>query len=247
MDDETQTTGDVAPAQAETANAQASEADVQTNNDAPEAPSEVKESDVKATETAEEKLYAGKYKTVEELEKAYTSANSEASKMSQEKAELTRILNDAFASPEPVAQETEEDVYAESPTSNPEFEKIKQDNAIIKFALAHQDADGEAMNKIIATDPMISQITGPEAKLEYAYLQSKNMSQPKAIEEAKKEGQVQAQVKIAEKQTAQVETSRKAEKLDEGNDLRAIATGNYTQEERDAARRAFIKQTGGLI
>lgn len=243
MDDETQTTGTAAPADdATTASDQDSKADVQTNTDAPEAAQDTKEPEVKATETAEEKLYAGKYKTVDELEKAYTNANSEASKMSQEKADLTRILNEAFTTPDTSVAETASDDYEEtSPQVNPEIEQLKRDNAVVKFIMGHQDADGSAMQDILSKDPMIKQIQGHDAKLEYAYLVSQNMSRNKAVEEAKKTGAQDNQAKTAEKQAAQVEEARKAEPVGEDS-LLEKATGNYSPEERAAARKALIKK-----
>jgi len=47
---------------------------------------------------------------------------------------------------------------------------------------------------------------------------------------------------MVEKQAAQVETARKAEQTDENSQLYEKATGNYSQAERDAARRALIRK-----
>lgn len=241
MDDETQTTGDQsAPAQADTADTQASEADVQTNNDAPEASQEVKETATEATDTAEEKLYAGKYKNVDDLEKSYKELESKYGKEASEKAELTRILNEAFVAPE-TTDTANEDYVETTPQVNPEIEQLKRDNAVVKFIMGHQDADGEAMKQILADDPLVKQISGHDAKLEYAYLRSQNMSQPKAIAEAKKTAQAETQAKTAEKQAAQVESARKAEPPEEESDLEK-ATGNYNQETRDAARLRVIRK-----
>ena len=80
------------------ATADTSEASTQTN-EAPEATQETKEPVAKATDTVEDKLYAGKYKSVEDMEKAYQELNSKFTNTSQEKAELAKILNDAFITP----------------------------------------------------------------------------------------------------------------------------------------------------
>lgn len=185
-----------------------SEASTQTG-DAPEASQETKEPDVKAEETAETKLYAGKYKTVEELEKAYSSASSEASRISQEKAELSKVLNEVLITPETTPQtysETDDEPVDKPDTS--ETDQLKRDTAILKFMVAHGDADGVAMREILASDPYISQISGYDAKLEYAHLRSQAMSQNKAIKEAEKKSAENAQVKLVEKQAAQVEAVR---------------------------------------
>lgn len=256
MSDETQATGQDAPVDttaAATATTQPSEASETNKNEAPEATqeqAEVKETkapETKAEETAEEKLYAGKYKTVEDLENAYKSASSEASKISQERAELTKILNEAFATdaaePAGAADDSADDFQEESPYVNPETDQLKKDNAVIKFMLSHEGADPEAMKQVLTADPMMNQIQGYEAKLEYAFLRSQNMSQPKAIAEAEKKGAEKAQAKTAEKQVAQVEQAAKtAEQVDENSELYGKATGNYSKQERDDARRKFIRK-----
>lgn len=210
MTDETQTKGttdapDATPVVEDTAPDPQSEADVQTNNGAPEAAQEVKESETKAEDTADEKLYAGKYKSVEDMEKAYQELNSKFTNTSQEKAELARILNEAFATPEPATQ-TMVDDYQEEP--NPllkEVESLKAQTAVQNFILTHTDADASAINEVLKTDPNIKDITGHNAKLEYAYLRSQNMARTKAIAEAEKKSAQDAQVKFVEKQAAQVE------------------------------------------
>lgn len=249
MDDETQTTGNDAPADepADTADTQDSEADVQTNNETPEATpgAEEKEApEVKAEDTVEDKLYAGKYKSVEELEKAYTNAESKLGKETSEKAELTRILNEAFAAPEPpTGTDTADDSYEETttPQVNPEIEQLKVKVAIGEFTQNHPDADTQVVNDILKSDPYVASIQGADAKLEYAYLRSQNIAKPKAIAEAKKAAQEQTQAKAAEKQAAQVESAGKSEPVEEES-LIEKATGNYTREERDAARRQLIKK-----
>lgn len=240
MSDETQTPGTDAPAVADTATTQPSEASETNTNEAPEATQAAEESqqEVKAEDTAEEKLLAGKYKSVEELEKSYKELESKYGKETSEKAELTRILNEAFTTP--AESETgQEDTFEEPSTDN----KLQQDMAVLKFAVFHQDADGNAIKEILATDPYVAQMSTPEAKLEYAYLRSQNMGSQKAIAEAKKTAASETQAKIVEKQAAKVETARKADTTDEVSELREKATGNYSQEERDAARRALIRKT----
>lgn len=246
MDEDTLSPGQTdVPVATDTTADQASEADVQTNNEAPEATQQTEESvEVKVEDTAENKLYAGKYKSPEDMEKAYKELESKFGQTASEKAELARILNDAFASPEPTAQApVVEDVFGESPDPVvQEIENLKRQTAVQGFIMNHQDADAAVMGKILAEDPLVKQIAGHEAKLEYAYLRSQSMSQPKAIEEAKKTAQTQAQAKIVEKQAAQVESVKTSEQTNETAELFEKATGNYSQEERDAARRALIRK-----
>lgn len=244
MDDETQTTGvQDAPAvdstpQAETAPSQDSAADVQVTSEAPEAAQSTGETstEITATETAEERLYAGKYKTPEELEKAYTSAQSEASRISAEKAELARILNETFTAPDPVAQAPVQETasYDEYETPDPVAQKLEvmeRKDAVRDFVLLHPDADGQSVNKILQSDPIAQSIPTYEGKLEYAYLKSQATAAPKAVAEAEKRASEQTQVKIAEKQAAQVEGARQQSQppSDEpltGAELRAAIKGD---------------------
>lgn len=196
-----------APVNTETAPAPETEADVQVS-ETPEA-AEVQEAPVNATETVENKLYAGKYKSAEELEKAYLSAQSEASRISQEKAELSKILADAFtAEPESEVQ-TPVSSYEDEPeesTSNPNSE-VNRKLAVMEFAMANPDANGAAMMEVLKSDPYIKQINSYEAKLRYAHAISQNTAKPKAIAEAQTQARVETQAKIAEKQAAQVESA----------------------------------------
>ena len=246
MQDDTQSTGTDAPAVADTVDTQATEANVQVSDGAPEAPQENKETpEVTATDTAEEKLYAGKYKTVEDMEKAYAELNSKFTNTSQEKAELAKILNEAFLAPEPAQQAKELDEYDAPEESNPlnqEIDNLKRVQAVQNFVLLHPEAEASTMQKVLSEDPLVNQIASHEAKLEYAYLRSQNMGQSKAIAEAEKKGAQATQAKIAEKQTAQVESAQAAEKTDANTELYEKATGNYSREDRDAARKAYIRK-----
>lgn len=250
-DDETRTPEQTdAPAPTDTAPAQTSEADVQEQKQAPEATQEAQdvetpETEVNAEDTAEERLYAGKYKSVEDMEKAYKELQSKSTRDSQEKAELTRILNDAFVSPEPPATTQDsgdyDDYQDDEKPSDPRIEQLVRNDAVTRFAFSHPDADGDAINKVLKEDPMVKQMTGYDAKLEYAYLKSKNMSQSKAVDEAKKVAAQQTQAKIVEKQTAQVESSRKSEPVDEKAELKnRMSTGSLAERER--ARREYIRK-----
>lgn len=211
-------------------------------NETPEATQidEGKESEVKVEDTVEEKLLAGKYKTPEDLEKAYKELESKYGSTSSNLAELTRTLTEAFVSE--ASDDASQETYEGYEQPNQSNEKLKQDNAIIKFMLSHGDANGEAMQKVLTEDPLISQINGYDAKLEYAYLRSQNMTQTKVIAEAKKEASKQAEVKVIEKQAAQVESSSRTEQVDEATELRSKATGNYTAKEREAARKSVLKK-----
>lgn len=210
--------------------------------EAPEATQQTEENaEIKATDTAEEKLYAGKYKSPEDLEKGYTELQSKFGQTTSEKAELSRILNEAFAQPA-VAPPVVEDTYEEPNPVNQEIDNLKRQTAVQGFVMNHQDADAAQMGKVLAEDPLVKQISGHEAKLEYAYLRSQNMSQQTAIAEATKTGAQTATAKIAEKQVAQVEAATKTSKQDDGSELYERATGNYSQEDRDKARRDLIRK-----
>ena len=243
MNDETQTTEVEAPVSTDTVETQASEASTQTTNEAPEAAqTQEGQSEITATDTVEDKLYAGTYKTVEDMEKAYAELNSKFTNTSQEKAELSRILNEAFATPseQPLVQQ---DVYGEEPDPvNTEIENLKRVTAVQSFIMSHTDANADAMQQVLNSDPLVKQITGHEAKLEYAYLRSQNMGQQKAIAAAEQKAVERTQAKVVEKQAAQVETTRKVDTSDEGSELFNRATGNYSKADRDKARMEIIRK-----
>lgn len=244
MDDETQTSGTVdTPVTTDTVATPTSEADVQVSNGAPEAAQSQEETTVvNAMDTAEEKLYAGKYKSVEEMEKAYQELNSKFTTTTQEKAELSRILNDAFSTDAQVVQPGAVDGYQdEIDPVNQEIEALKRNQAVTNFVINHQDADAASMQKVLAEDPLVKQISGHEAKLEYAYLRSQNMAKDKAIAEARKQGAQATQAKIAEKQVAQVETASQATiQTDEKAELmEKMQRGSVA--DREAARRKYIR------
>lgn len=222
-----------------------SEASTQTEV-TPEATQTVEEKqteEVNAEDTVEEKLYAGKYKSVEDMEKAYQELNSKFTSASQEKAELSRILNEAFATPEqPALPEQQTDYYQEEPAPlNNEIENIKRVQAVQSFIINHNDANAEAMQKILTQDPLVQQISGHEAKLEYAYLKSQNMSSTKAIAEAEKKAVKETKAKIVEKQTTQVEQTKATEQVDEDADLKARLVSDDFYE-RDKARQEYIRK-----
>lgn len=253
MNDETQTQGNVdTPAIADTVETPTSEAATQVNDNAPEATQteataqEAEATEVSATDTAEESLYAGKYKSVEDMEKAYKELQSKATRDAQEKAELTKILNDAFLTPEADAPatvaDTDETYGEEASSADPRIERLERQGAVSNFIMTHPDADGVTMNKVMAEDPLIASISGHEAKLEYAYLKSKTMTQTKVVQEAQQAGAQQAQAKMAEKQVAQVEAAAQSSgQIDEKAELQErMSSGNY--EQREKARREYIRK-----
>ena len=208
-----------------------------------DAAQETATAEIEATDTAQEKLLAGKYKTVDDLEKSYKELESKYGREASEKAELTRILNESFQAPTPAPVEVETAPVYDEYDSNPltkEIDNLKRVTAVQSFVMGHQDADPVAMQKVLSTDPIINQISGHEAKLEYAYLRSQSMTRPKAIAEAQKAAQVQAQAKIAEKQVAQVEASSKATEADNAALLTQATTASPT--DREAARLALIRK-----
>lgn len=252
---DTQSTGAVAPSEAtagvseDTATIQNSAAS-ESSQVAPEAAqTQEGSSEVKAEDTAqEEKLYAGKYKTVEDLEKSYKELESSYGRSKSEYADLTKILNEAFASPESTSateasqnQDTEygyqDDDTAKQTQANPLERKV----TVLEFSMTHQDADAEAMKEILMSDPLVNRINGDDAKLEYAYLRAKEKTSGKAIKEAERRAQEQAAVKVAEKEVAKVESASKSEPIDEDGELRTQAmTGSPS--ERKAARAALIRK-----
>ena len=230
MQDDTQVTAqqqaptEDAQPQVDTAAEQNNLADVQVTSEAPEATQGEgdKSQEVKATDTAsEERLYAGKYKSVEEMEKAYAELNSKATRDAQEKAELARILNESFTSPEPDAQQQPVQGYDEYDTPDPvaqEIEKLKQQQVASTFIFTHPDADPKGLEEVFKTDPLVNSITDYNARLEYAYQKSKNIASQKAIEEARKQGATENQVKTLEKQAAQVESAAQQAQPDTSNE-----------------------------
>lgn len=243
MNDDTQTTEVEAPVTTDTVETQTSEANAQQTQEAPEA-AQAQEGtpEVNVTDTVEEKLFAGKYKTVEDMEAAYKELNSKFTNTTQEKAELSRILNEAFATPEQ-PQVVEQDAYGMEPDPvNSEIENLKRVTAVQSFIMSHEGANADAMQQVLSTDPLVKQISGHEAKLEYAYLRSQNMGQQKAIAAAEQKAVERTQAKVVEKQTAQVETTRKVDTGDEGSELYNRATGNYSKSDRDKARMEIIRK-----
>lgn len=220
MNDDNQTVVSEAPVedsstQTDKVEAQISEADVQVEQVAPEAAQSTEEtsSEITATDKAEERLYAGTFKSPEELEKGYTELRTKATNDAMEKAELARILNETFTTPEaaPVVQAEDTDSYGDYETPDPVAQKlatIERKDAVRDFIMSHPDANGENVNKILQSDPIVANINGYEAKLEYAYLKSKASAAPGLVAEAEKRASEQTQVKIAEKQAAQVEGAR---------------------------------------
>jgi hypothetical protein len=209
MDIETQTQGeDVAPVITDTAATPTSEADVQVI-ETPQA-AEAQEATVNATDTVDEKLYAGKYKSIEDLEKSYTELQSKYGQTTSEKAELSRILADAFAA-EPTVQQPAPtyDEYDEPAPTNNSNDVVTRDLSVLKFVVSNPDADGAAMMEVLKSDPLVANINGYDAKLKYAYAISQNTSKPKAVAEAVAQAQVQTQAKFVEKQAAQVESASK--------------------------------------
>ncbi len=187
------------------------------------------------------KLLAGTFKDVSELEKGYQELRNKFTQTTSEKAELSRILNEAFVDPTPQAP-VQDDTYEEPDPINQEIDNLKRVTAVQSFVMNHQDADPANMQKILSEDPLVRQISGHEAKLEYAYLRSQNMAQQKAIVEAQKSGAQAATAKIAEKQVAQVEAASKTSEQDDGSDLLDRATGNHPREVRDKARLEIIRK-----
>lgn len=247
--DDTQAQGQVAdPVQDTQPTSPTSTTDQLATNDTPEATQgnvEAQEATTPATnaeDTVQEKLYAGKYKTPEDLEKSYKELESKFGQTTNEKAELTRILNEAFApaQPAPAAPVDTADVYADEPTINNQDDPTKRDVAVLKFTISHPDADGGEMQKVLANDPLINQINGYEAKLEYAYAKAQALNAGKSVAQATKQAQADTQAKIVEKQTAQVEGATKAADVDKAELMTTATTAG--PKDREAARLALIKK-----
>ncbi len=200
----------VAPTEVDTAPAPNNEADVQ-EQEAPEATQGAGDTsqEVNATDTADERLYAGKYKSIEDLESAYKNAESKLGSVTSEKSELSRILAEAFADdPAPKGQGNYDD-YEDDAAAPKADDTVNRKLSVMEFAMSNPDADGAAIMEVLKSDPYISQIGSYEAKLRYAHAISQNASKPKAVAEAKKQAQAETQVKVAAKQAAQVESATK--------------------------------------
>jgi len=239
---DTQVTEENAPAQ-DTAELQTNEADLQVNIEAPEATQdgqeqETLETGIEAEDTAEQKLYAGKYKTPEDMEKAYKELETKFHGTSQEKAQLARQIEGTFAQQE--VDSNQYDLGLEPDPVVQKLERLERNDAVSRFIFSHPDVDGEAVTKVLTSDPIIQQIQGYDARLEYAYLKSKSMTSSKAIEQVKKQTANETQAKILEKQTAQVETGRRAETVDEKTELQNRMSRGGTDGE--AARLEYIRK-----
>ena len=229
MDDDTQVVADTTPSAEDTAaKATNDSASVQSEgtpeaSQTQEAAQETATTDINAEDTVQDKLFAGKYKTPEDLEKAYAELNSKFTSTSQEKAELSKLLTDAFSTDTTQGTQTQDEDYDDAPKQTQGPSKNDVDISVMKFLFTHEGADGKAINDVLNNDPLVQSIGSVDAKLEYAYLRSQNMSQSKAIETARKEAAQAAQTKTIEKQAAQVEAPAKSEPTDPKAELRQKA------------------------
>lgn len=222
MQDDTQTTGNVTPSAEDTVNTQTSEANLQEVQ-APDVAQTLEEnaSELIQEDTASEKLYAGKYKSPEDMEKAYNELQSKYTSTSQEKAELSRILTGAFVPPQTtnatpqmnVANEYTE--YEQPDQRDVELQQLKTQSAIQSFILTHDNVDVGSLDEVLRTDPLVKDIPSASARLEYAYLRSQNMTKSQAIAEAEQQAVRQTQVKVVEKQAAQVEQVQRSQQPDQ--------------------------------
>lgn len=220
MPEDNQATGTAAPddsTASDNATTQPSEASEQ-QQEAPEATQEQATAEeavapeTKVEDKADEKLIAGKFKSVEDLERGYKELESKFGATNSEKVELAKMLNETFTPPaqQEVEADTEDYVdYGINPV-NQEIEDLKRKSAVQTFILSHDDADPATMQEVLTSDPLVQQISSHEAKLEYAYLKSQGMTQKQAIADAEKKGAERTQVKMAEKSVAQVESSKTA-------------------------------------
>ncbi len=244
METDTQTTGTDAPADqtqaADTVDTQASEASTQVDDTPEVTQGEGEQSqEVNTEDTVEEKLFAGKYKSIEELESAYKSAESKLGTVNSRNADLTKLLNDAFTAPEPTGEDT--DSFEDTSEASSGDDSIKRDMSVMKFVMGHPDASGAAMAEVLANDPFIGNINSYEAKLEYAYAKSQSMTTKEAVAQAEKRTAQQTQTKIVEKQAAQVEGASRTEKLDEKDELRKKFTTGSPDERKQARIDYFRK------
>jgi hypothetical protein len=246
----------VAPAQdpsQDTSDAVAQDTAISPSDVAPDATQdtgaaqEAANAEVNADDTAQDKLFAGKYKTVEDMEKAYQELNSTFTKTSQEKAELSRILTEAFgdtsAAQSGATVQPSSDYNYDDDNQTPVQSQdtgVQRDLAIMKFMYMHEGADPAAIKEVLSTDPLVSSINGYEAKLEYAYLRSQNMVQSKTIATAKKEAAQATQTKIAEKQAAQVEQSSKSEPSNPDAELMEKALSGDVAARRAALTKFYL-------
>lgn len=217
MDDDNQVvvpeTPEVVATTEDKAEVQTNEADVQVTSEAPEAAQDTGETspELTAEDKVEDNPYLGKFKTPEDMAKAYAQLESKATRDAQEKAELARILNESFTAPEATSVVEDKVSYDEYETPDPVAQKIaalEVKDTIRDFTMLHPDANGQAIIEIANSDPIAKSMNSVQAKLEYAYLKSQLAAGPQAVAEAEKRASEQTQVKIAEKQAAQVEGAK---------------------------------------
>lgn len=253
--EDTQVTGNEAPAPADTVDTQANEANLQEVQTPEAAQTTEGQSAVNAEDTVSEKLYAGKYKSAEEMEKAYTELQSKYTNTSQEKAELSRILTEAFSTPEPAQVSApvvdEYDEFSTTDAPQQQDTAVNRELSIVKFMMVHPDADAGTLNEVITKDPMIANINGYDAKLEYAYLRSRELQRDKQLADATKQATIQATQKTVEKTAAQVEQAERSEQPDPKQDrvqrMRAGDEAAIAEAINDIPAVQEMKRMAGLL
>ena len=125
------------------------------------------------TQQQEEKLYAGKYKTVEELESGYSNSNQEATRMAQEIKRLTQMVQSALTPTE--KKEVEDKVTDLTKHFDPETARVLSNyfgNLVEqRFAKSSQEAQADSDFKTQVskvwneTTKLYPEATNPKSKL----------------------------------------------------------------------------------
>ncbi len=146
-----------------------------------------------AKETAEEKLYAGKYKSVEEMEKAHEELQSKFTKTAQEKAELERLSGQVPEEGYPPTEPSELDP-AVVPALDNWYQDRREREKAAEFARKHTEE---------LKDPVLSGTV--QRLITEANFNNKQLDQEEALTQAKKllDERIKPQVKEAQTQGEQ--------------------------------------------
>lgn len=234
-----------------------SEASGLAEQEAPEANQneEEKDSGEKAEDTAEERLLAGKYKTTEDLEAAYKQLESKFGHKSNQVAELNSALTESLEQSQEAEVQTEtesEEHQSTQPKVQPSASEDNRDRdiAVMKFVMTRGNEvspeQTQEINKVLQSDPIVSQISTTEGKLEYAYQKSRNATNQQAMQKAQEEAQKETKAKMAEKEAAQVESGKKAEQPDGKEQLLSQAREGGPEEAKKARERLIREQLTNL-
>lgn len=184
-----------------------------------------------AEEAEPEHLYAGKYKSVEELEKAYQEEQKILTRQAQEQARIRKQVEQVLPFVSPPSQQ--EDVQPSDETEaarqliggivrealQEQFGPLQMQSQVQSFAERHADLEEYLPEIVSKFEAMTDQQRGLLMQanpnfLEDAYYAAKGMRSGQVVEEAKKQGKKEVYEAATKKREAQPESadsvSRKA-------------------------------------